>query len=37
MYDKDERWTATQVLKHPYFKEIRDQDKTLNQHLVAGT
>ena len=26
IYDKDERWTALQLLKHPYFKEIRDFD-----------
>ena len=26
LYDKDERWTASQVLKHPYFKELRDAD-----------
>ena len=24
IYDKDERWTASQLLKHPYFKEFRD-------------
>jgi renal tumor antigen len=26
IYNKDERWTATQVLKHPYYKEFRDFD-----------
>jgi serine/threonine protein kinase len=26
IYDKDERWTASQLLKHPYFKELRDAD-----------
>ena len=24
IYDKDERWTATQVMKHPYFKDLHD-------------
>ena len=24
IYDKDERWTASQLLKHVYFKELRD-------------
>jgi len=24
LYDKDERWTASQLLKHPYFKEFRE-------------
>lgn len=26
IYNKDERWTASQVLKHTYFKELRDFD-----------
>ena len=26
IYDKDERWTASQLLKHAYFKELRDMD-----------
>lgn len=26
IYDKDERWTASQLLKHTYFKELRDFD-----------
>jgi len=26
IYDKDERWTASQLLKHPYFKEFREFD-----------
>jgi serine/threonine protein kinase len=26
IYDKDERWTAAQVMKHPYFKELYEFD-----------
>lgn len=26
IYNKDERWTASQLMKHPYFKELRDFD-----------
>ena len=26
-YNPDNRMTATQAIKHPYFKEIREQDK----------
>jgi renal tumor antigen len=26
LYDKDERWTASQLLKHPFFKELHDFD-----------
>jgi len=24
IYNADERWTARQVLEHPYFKDLRD-------------
>lgn len=27
IYNKDERWTCSQVLKHPYFKEFRELDQ----------
>ena len=25
-YNADDRYTASQCLKHPYFKDLRDQD-----------
>ena len=25
-YNQDDRYTASQCLKHPYFKELREQD-----------
>ncbi len=25
-YNADDRYTASQCLKHPYFKELREQD-----------
>jgi renal tumor antigen len=27
-YNPDERITATQALKHPYFKELRDLERS---------
>lgn len=26
-YNPEERFTAKQALKHPYFKELREQDR----------
>lgn len=26
IYNADDRYTASQCLKHPFFKELRDQD-----------
>ena len=26
IYDKDERWTASQLLKHAYFRELHEFD-----------
>ena len=26
IYNSDDRYTASQCLKHPFFKELRDQD-----------
>lgn len=33
-YNADDRPTASQCLKHPYFKELRDQD--MAQFTTAG-
>jgi renal tumor antigen len=27
IYDKDERWTASQLIKHPYFKELKEAEQ----------
>lgn len=27
IYNPDERYTASQILKHPFFKELREQDQ----------
>ena len=29
-YDQNHRMTASQAMKHPYFKELRDQDRYMN-------
>jgi renal tumor antigen len=31
IYNPDNRITASQALKHPWFKELRDQEKLLKQ------
>jgi renal tumor antigen len=36
IYDKDERWTASQLLKHSYFKEFRDFDNHQIPQFTAG-
>ena len=36
IYDKDERWTASQLLRHPYFKEFRDFDHQQISQFTAG-
>jgi len=36
IYNKDERWTASQTLKHPYFKELRDYDNQQISQFTAG-
>lgn len=35
-YNADNRISATQALKHPYFKELRESDKTLSENIVPG-
>ncbi|XP_038072169.1 MAPK/MAK/MRK overlapping kinase-like isoform X2 [Patiria miniata] len=34
-YDPDERISAKQALKHPYFKDVRDADKRKHQHAAV--
>jgi|TARA_B110001450_G_scaffold198732_1_gene187434 serine/threonine protein kinase len=36
IYNKDERWTASQVLKHNYFKEFRELDQQQISQFTAG-
>ena len=36
IYDKDERWTATQLLKHAYFKELKEQDRERISQFTSG-
>ena len=36
IYDKDERWTASQLLKHSYFKEFRDFEHQQISQFTAG-
>lgn len=36
IYDKDERWTATQLLKHVYFKEFRDLETAKISQFTSG-
>mmetsp|Transcript_34127 Transcript_34127/g.33303 ORF Transcript_34127/g.33303 Transcript_34127/m.33303 type:complete len:136 (-) Transcript_34127:321-728(-) len=36
IYNQDERYTASQCLKHPYFKEYREKDKKLMGQATAG-
>jgi renal tumor antigen len=36
IYNKDERWTASQLMKHPYFKELRDFDHQQISQFTAG-
>lgn len=28
--------SATQALKHPYFKELREQDRAMQEGSIAG-
>lgn len=34
-YDPDERITAKQALRHPYFKQLREQDRRQSARLVS--
>lgn len=36
IYDKDERWTASQLLKHVFFKELRDFEHQQMSQFTAG-
>ena len=37
IYDHSERMSAGQVLKHNYFKDLREMDKTLPENQSIGT
>lgn len=32
IYDNSNRMSAAQALKHPYFKDMREQDRTLPEN-----
>jgi renal tumor antigen len=36
IYNPDNRITANQALKHPYFKELREQDKRMKEQYNLG-
>ena len=36
VYNPDNRITASQALKHPWFKELRDQEKQLKQQYAGS-
>jgi serine/threonine protein kinase len=35
IYNPDERYTASQILKHPFFKELREQDQQAAHHHMS--
>lgn len=37
IYNPDERHTASQILKHAFFKELRDQDQQAHHHMSQIT
>jgi hypothetical protein len=37
IYNPDERYTASQILKHPFFKELREQDQQAHHHMSQIT
>jgi renal tumor antigen len=36
IYNHNHRMSATQALKHPYFKELREQDRIVQEGNIAG-
>jgi renal tumor antigen len=36
IYNADDRYTASQLLKHPFFKELREQDTHHMSQITAG-
>ena len=36
IYNPDNRITASQCLKHPWFKELREQEKALKQQYAGS-
>ena len=37
IYNPDERYTASQILKHVFFKELREQDQAAHHHMSQIT
>jgi serine/threonine protein kinase len=37
VYNPDNRITASQALKHPWFKEIKEQEQMLKQQSAVTT
>jgi renal tumor antigen len=35
VYDQSSRMSASQALKHPYFRELREADKFLHENSIA--
>jgi len=36
IYNHNHRMSATQALKHPYFKELREQDRVQQEGSIGG-
>ena len=36
IYNHNHRMSASQALKHPYFKELRDQDRIVQEGSIGG-
>lgn len=36
IYNHNHRMSATQALKHPYFKELREQDRLMQEGSIGG-
>mmetsp|Transcript_10429 Transcript_10429/g.17510 ORF Transcript_10429/g.17510 Transcript_10429/m.17510 type:complete len:164 (+) Transcript_10429:423-914(+) len=36
IYNHNHRMTASQALKHPYFKELREQDRLIQENVGGG-
>jgi len=37
LYDHSSRMSASQALKHPYFRELREADKFLQENSIGPT
>lgn len=36
-YDQAQRMSASQALKHPYFRELREADRSLHENSIHPT